>query len=49
MRERVAVLGGTLDAGPADDGGFALRAVLPLAVTAPPPAPSPTSSKAVPA
>jgi signal transduction histidine kinase len=29
MRERVAVLGGTLDAGPEADGGFAVRAVLP--------------------
>ncbi|RYU12989.1 sensor histidine kinase [Nocardioides iriomotensis] len=37
MRERVAVLGGTLDAGPSDGGGYALRAVLPLAVTAPSP------------
>ncbi|MDG3017181.1 sensor histidine kinase [Speluncibacter jeojiensis] len=30
MRERVAVLGGTLEAGPAADGTWAVRAVLPL-------------------
>jgi hypothetical protein len=30
MRERVAAVGGTLVAGPTEDGGFALRAVLPL-------------------
>ncbi len=30
MRERVAVLGGTLDAGEGDHGGFAVRAWLPL-------------------
>ncbi len=29
MRERVAVLGGTLDVGPAPDGGWTVRAVLP--------------------
>lgn len=29
MRERVAVVGGTLHAGPGDDGGFRLRALLP--------------------
>jgi signal transduction histidine kinase len=29
MRERVALLGGSLDAGPEADGGFAVRAVLP--------------------
>jgi signal transduction histidine kinase len=31
MRERVAVYGGTLSAGAAADGGFELRAELPLA------------------
>ncbi|MEU4095082.1 histidine kinase [Streptomyces sp. NPDC026673] len=30
LRERAAQLGGTLDAGPAPDGGFLVRAVLPL-------------------
>ncbi|MGH3171834.1 MAG: histidine kinase, partial [Trebonia sp.] len=30
MRERAALLGGTLDAGPAGDGGFTVRALLPL-------------------
>jgi signal transduction histidine kinase len=30
MRERAHVLGGTLRAGPLDDGGFEVRAVLPL-------------------
>jgi signal transduction histidine kinase len=33
MRERVELLGGTLATGPRDGGGFAVRAVLPLAVT----------------
>ena len=31
MRERAALLGGTLDAGPTDDGGFAVAATLPHA------------------
>jgi signal transduction histidine kinase len=34
MRERVALLGGTLTAGPAADGGFVVAAVLPLGQTA---------------
>jgi signal transduction histidine kinase len=35
MRERVALLGGSLSAGPTAGGGFAVRAVLPLAEPAP--------------
>jgi signal transduction histidine kinase len=31
MRERVALLGGSLSAGPSADGGFVVSAVLPLA------------------
>jgi signal transduction histidine kinase len=31
MRERVALLGGSLAAGPSADGGFVVSAVLPLA------------------
>ena len=34
MRERVAVAGGELEAGPADDGGFRVRAFLPYEVAA---------------
>ena len=34
MRERVGVLGGSLSAGPAPDGGFVVSAVLPLGETA---------------
>jgi len=30
LRERVSIIGGTLDAGPRTDGGFAVRAVLPV-------------------
>ena len=33
MRERVAMLGGTLSAGPTSDGGYLVEAVLPLAAT----------------
>jgi signal transduction histidine kinase len=34
MRERVALLGGSLSAGPAPDGGFVVSAVLPFGDTA---------------
>jgi signal transduction histidine kinase len=34
MRERARVYGGTIDAGPEGDGGFAVRARLPLEETA---------------
>ena len=34
MRERVALLGGSLTAGPSPDGGFVVSAVLPLGDTA---------------
>jgi signal transduction histidine kinase len=33
MRERVAMLGGTLSAGPTSDGGYLVEAALPLAAT----------------
>jgi signal transduction histidine kinase len=38
MRERVALLGGSLSAGPGPDGGFAVVALLPLQQPQPPPA-----------
>ena len=34
LRERVSLFGGTLDAGPASDGGFALKATFPVEGTA---------------
>lgn len=34
LRERVSLFGGTLDAGPASDGGFVLNATLPMGGTA---------------
>jgi signal transduction histidine kinase len=34
MRERVGIFGGTFQAGPRDDGGFSVQAVLPLEPTA---------------
>jgi signal transduction histidine kinase len=34
MRERVALLGGSLSAGPSAGGGFVVAAVLPLGKTA---------------
>jgi len=34
MRERAIMVGGTLTAGPADDGGFAVEAELPIRGTA---------------
>ena len=33
MRERAAMLGGTLSAGPTSEGGYLVEAVLPLAAT----------------
>ncbi len=33
MRERAAMLGGTLTTGPTGDGGYAVRAVLPHSET----------------
>jgi signal transduction histidine kinase len=35
MRERVRLLGGRLDAGPTDDGGYVLTARLPLDLPGP--------------
>jgi signal transduction histidine kinase len=34
MRERVVLLGGDLSAGPTAEGGFGVRAVLPLEIPA---------------
>jgi signal transduction histidine kinase len=34
MRERVALLGGSLSAGPEPEGGFVVSAVLPVSETA---------------
>jgi len=39
MRERVALLGGQLRAGPEPDGGFAVRAILPMDAAAAAPGP----------
>lgn len=36
MRERAAALGGTIEAGPREDGGFRVRAVLPARTSVPP-------------
>ncbi|MGW1193751.1 sensor histidine kinase [Streptomyces sp. NPDC002559] len=48
MRERAAALGGTIEAGPRTDGGFRVRAELPLrpAPPGPPGAPAPPGSPA---
>jgi signal transduction histidine kinase len=41
MRERVRLLDGVLDTGPTDDGGFAVRARLPLPAIPPEEVPRP--------
>jgi signal transduction histidine kinase len=47
MRERVGMVGGTLDAGPRSGGGFRINAVLPLAPSRrPAPTPAATSASA---
>jgi signal transduction histidine kinase len=43
MRERAAALGGTLEAGPRPEGGFAVRARLPIASVDPNPNPAPVA------
>lgn len=40
MRERAELLGGSLAAGPSDDGGWTVEAALPLSATAVPPTPT---------
>jgi signal transduction histidine kinase len=45
MRERVALLGGTLSAGAGPEGGFAVVARLPAQPPAPPPAPLPGAER----
>jgi signal transduction histidine kinase len=47
MRERAAALGGTLKAGPRPEGGFAVRARLPVAAPGPAPAPGPQAARPV--
>ncbi|UUY05895.1 histidine kinase [Svornostia abyssi] len=49
MRERVAVLGGRLEAGPQAGGGFRVHARLPRATGASGPAPTPTGTDVAPA
>ena len=41
MRERVVIAGGTLEAGPTDEGGYRVRAVLPAAARSTPQEPTP--------
>jgi signal transduction histidine kinase len=45
MRERAAALGGTVDAGPRPEGGFAVRARLPVTSLTPAPAARPIASR----